>query len=79
MTIKNYRCCFTDGNDRVLRSEPINGTDDASAVLQVERLLATTSYDSVELWDGHRLVSKWATVARRSGVGGSGLSAAPAE
>jgi hypothetical protein len=66
MTYKRYRCCFTNGSDRVLRTEPIDGVDDASAVLQVERLLAASPHSSAQLWDGQRLVGRWAAAAHQN-------------
>jgi hypothetical protein len=78
MTYKKYRCCFTDGNDQVLRTEAIEGVDDASAVLQVEQLLAKSPHHSAELWDGQRLVGRWAA-ATRARRNRPDLASSPAE
>lgn len=61
MPDKNYRCYFTDAGDRIRSYEQITSSDDASAVLKAEELLAGSQYGSAELWQGKRLVGKWTT------------------
>jgi hypothetical protein len=63
VTNKNYRCYFTDSNDRIQATEQIECPDDATAVLKVEELLATSKHKTAELWQGHRMVGRWATVS----------------
>ena len=77
MTHKNYRCCLTDRENRTLKTERVDAADDASALLQVERLLERSPHGSAELWDGQRLVGKWAAAAR-AGMNGQSFAAAPA-
>ena len=60
MTNKNYRCYFTDAGDRIRTYEQIDGVDDAAAALKVDELLAGSQFNSAELWEGKRLVGKWA-------------------
>ncbi len=57
----SYRCYFTDESDRIRSFEQIECADDAAAVLKVHELLATSKYNVAELWQGERLVGKWAT------------------
>jgi two-component sensor histidine kinase len=59
MTDKNYRCYFTDADDRIRSYEPIACADDTAATLKVDELLAGSHFSSAELWDGKRLVGKW--------------------
>jgi hypothetical protein len=59
MSNKNYRCYFTDSDDRIRSFEPIECADDSAATLKVDELLATSPYSSAELWEGKRLVGKW--------------------
>ena len=59
MPDKNYRCYFTDASDRIRSFEQITSSDDASAALRAEALLANSEYGSAELWQGKRLVGKW--------------------
>jgi hypothetical protein len=54
-----YRCYFTDESDRIRSYEQIDCSDDATAVLKVDELLATSRYNSAELWQGRRLVGRW--------------------
>lgn len=61
MTSKNYRCYFTDADDRIRSYEQIDCADDTAATLRVNELLATSQYNSAELWEGKRLVGKWTT------------------
>ena len=60
-TSKNYRCYFTDADDRIRSYEQIDCADDTAATLRVNELLATSQYNSAELWEGKRLVGKWTT------------------
>lgn len=60
MSSTYYRCYFTDDSDRIKSVEEIDCEDDASAVLKAERLLAESTHKSAELWNGKRLVGKWA-------------------
>jgi hypothetical protein len=60
MTNKNYRCYFTDAGDRIRTYEQIECADDTVAALKVDELLAVSEYSSAELWEGKRLVGKWA-------------------
>ena len=60
MSNKNYRCYFTDAGDRIRSYEQIECVDDSAATLKVDELLATSRYGSAELWEGKRLVGKWA-------------------
>lgn len=71
MTNKNYRCYFTDSNDRIQSFEQIDCPDDAAAALKVEALLATSKYGAAELWQGSRLVGRWS--ARAAGSNGAEL------
>jgi hypothetical protein len=57
----NYHCYFTDASDRIQSFEPIECPDDATAVLKVDELLATSKYNTAELWQGKRLVGRWGT------------------
>ena len=57
----SYRCYFTDESDRIRSYEQIECADDAAAVLKVDELLATSKYDTAELWQGKRLVGRWGT------------------
>lgn len=57
----SYRCYFTDESDRIRSYEQIECADDATAVLKVDELLATSKYDTAELWQGKRLVGRWGT------------------
>ena len=56
----SYRCYFMDQSDRIRSFEQIECADDAAAVLKVHELLATSNYNIAELWQGKRLVGKWA-------------------
>lgn len=60
MTDKNYRCYFTDAGDRIRTYEQITCADDSAAALKVDELLAASDHSSAELWEGKRLVGKWA-------------------
>ena len=60
MTNKNYRCYFTDAGDRIRSYEQIDCADDSTAALKVDELLAASKFSSAELWEGKRLVGKWA-------------------
>lgn len=60
MTNKNYRCYFTDTGDRIRTYEQIDCADDTTAALKVDELLSASQYSSAELWEGKRLVGKWA-------------------
>jgi hypothetical protein len=60
ITVANYRCYFTDAADRIQSYEQIACPDDAAAALKVQQLLAASTYSSAELWQGKRLVGKWA-------------------
>jgi hypothetical protein len=60
MTNKNYRCYFTDASDRIRTYEHIDCADDSAAALKVDELLSGSQYNSAELWEGKRLVGKWA-------------------
>lgn len=60
MTNRNYRCYFTDAGDRIRTYEQIDCPDDAAAALKVDELLAASQYSAAELWEGKRLVGKWA-------------------
>jgi hypothetical protein len=60
MTNKNYRCYFTDAGDRIRSYEQIACADDTTATLKVDELLAGSQFNSAELWEGKRLVGKWA-------------------
>lgn len=64
MPNSNYRCYFTDENDRIKGVEQINCQDDAEAALKVEHLLASSSHQSAELWQGPRLVGKWGNTGK---------------
>lgn len=56
---KNYRCYFTDADDRIRSHEQIECPDDGTAALKVDELLAASHYRSAELWEGKRLVGRW--------------------
>jgi hypothetical protein len=60
MSNKNYRCYFTDTGDRIRTYEQIDCADDTTAALKVDELLSASRYNSAELWEGKRLVGKWA-------------------
>ena len=60
MTNKNYRCYFTDAGDRIRSYEQIACAGDTTATLKVDELLAGSQFNSAELWEGKRLVGKWA-------------------
>lgn len=60
MANKIYRCYFTDAADRIRTFEEIDCADDAAAALKVDELLAASQYNAAELWEGKRLVGKWA-------------------
>jgi hypothetical protein len=60
MINKNYRCYFTDAGDRIRTYEQIECADDTMAALKVDELLSISQYTSAELWEGKRLVGKWA-------------------
>ena len=64
MPNNHYRCYFTDENDRIKGVEQINCQDDAEAALKVEHLLASSSHETAELWQGPRLVGKWGNTGK---------------
>jgi hypothetical protein len=68
MDSKTYRCYFTDGDDRIRTFEQIECADDAAAALEVELLLGSSRYSSAELWQGKRLVAKWANGTAKDGT-----------
>jgi len=73
MANNHYRCYFTDESDRIKGVEQIDCKDDAEAVLTAEHLLASSIYQTAELWQGARLVGRWGTsgeVTPRSEQGG---------
>jgi hypothetical protein len=73
MTNKNYRCYFTDAGDSIRAYEQIDCADDTTAALKVDELLAASQYSSAELWEGKRLVGKWA-VNGHAGPSGKPIS-----
>ena len=64
----SYRCYFTDEGDRIRSFEQIECPDDAAAALKVDELLASSKYSTAELWQGKRLVGRWATEAGNGGM-----------
>lgn len=60
MSNSHYRCYFTDESDRIKGVEQIECGDDADAALKVQHLLTSCTYNAAELWQGARLVGKWA-------------------
>ena len=64
MTNKNYRSYFTDAGDRIRTYEQIDCANDTAAALKVDELLSASQYSSAELWEGKRLVGKWAVNGR---------------
>lgn len=65
-----YRCYFTDENDRIKAVEQLECEDDAAAFLKAEQVLAASAHKTAELWQGSRLVGKWGNtgeLALRSG------------
>ena len=71
MTNKNYRCYFTDAGDRIQSYEQIASDDDTAATLKVDELLAGSKFSSAELWEGKRLVGKWAVNGHADEVAGA--------
>jgi hypothetical protein len=61
---RQYRCYFTDANDKIQSVEQIMSDDDVGAALQVDRLLVTSKHESAELWQSNRLVGKWANAKK---------------
>jgi hypothetical protein len=59
MTNKNYRCYFTDSDDRIQSREQIECPDDGAAAIKVHELLASSQFAAAELWQGKRLVGRW--------------------
>lgn len=57
---KSYRCYFTNVNDRIQSYEPIECQTDAEAALKAQELLAASEFMTAEVWQGRRLVGKWA-------------------
>jgi hypothetical protein len=57
---KSYRCYFTNANDRIQSYEVIDCQDDAEAALKAQELLGRSDFMTVELWQGRRLIGKWA-------------------
>jgi hypothetical protein len=55
MAIK-YRCCLLDV-DRTAAVELIEADDDASAVIEADKMLAASNCTTVEVWQGDREVS----------------------
>jgi len=64
MPNNHYRCYFTNENDRIKGVEQIDCRDDAEAALKVEHLLASSSHETAELWQGPRLVGKWGNTGK---------------
>lgn len=63
---KKYRCYFTDADDRIRSHEQIECSDDGTAALKVDELLAASQYRSAELWEGKRLVGRWTVNGHRA-------------
>lgn len=59
MPHRQYRCYFTDANDRIRAVKVVACDDDAEAMLRSEQLLASSEHRTAELWQGARLVGKW--------------------
>lgn len=59
MPHRQYRCYFTDADDRIRSVEVVACDDDAEAMLRAEQLLASSEHRTAELWQGPRLVAKW--------------------
>jgi hypothetical protein len=51
-----YRCCLLDV-DRTVAVEIVEAEDDASALLEADKILAASSCTIVEVWQGDREVS----------------------
>ena len=62
---RNYRCYFTDTNDRIQSYEQIDCEDDVQAALKAQALLAASHFTSAELWSGKRIVGKWGNKTER--------------
>jgi hypothetical protein len=56
MTASHYRCYFLNG-ERIAAVEVVECDDDAAAVIEADRILAASSYKSIEVWDRGRRVS----------------------
>ena len=52
----HYRCSFLQ-DDRIIEAKPIEGIDDAAALIEADRILAGSAFNSIELWDGRRMVA----------------------
>ena len=59
MSNNQYRCYFTDENDRIKAVEQLECEDDAAALMKAEQVLTASAYNTAELWQGSRLVGKW--------------------
>lgn len=55
MPTTNYRCYFLNG-ERIAAVEAIECDDDAAAILEADKILATSKYRSIEVWAGARRV-----------------------
>jgi hypothetical protein len=51
-----YRCYLING-DSIVAVQVIEGSDDAAAVLEANRILQSSLYSTAELWDRYRRVS----------------------
>ena len=53
-----YRCYFMR-DDHIIAPDSIEATDDAAAMLAAERLLISTSFREIEIWEGARSVGRF--------------------
>ena len=51
-----YRCYLLNG-ECIAAVEIVEGDEDATAVLEADRILAASNYKTAEIWDGARIVS----------------------
>jgi len=56
MLSAHYRCNFLQ-DDRIIDTKPIEGIDDAAALIEADRLLTGSECHSIELWDGDRRIA----------------------
>ena len=73
MSLTKYHCNFLQ-DDRLIDATPIDGVDDAAALIEADKILGESAYSSIELWEGARMV---AIVSRH--IGGSGIGKAQAQ
>ena len=50
--------CYFGTRTRLCKKVDVDTADDARAIIEAERILVDTKQDAMEVWRGHRLISR---------------------